>query len=300
MSKAILITGATGNQGGALINTLTSTPNNLQIIAVTRNPESASAQKIASKSSNIKVIKGDLNDVPAIFAAAKEVNSNIWGVYSVQLAQGVAHDVEIAQGNAMIDEALKHGVKQFVYSSVDRGGDKSYDEPTDVPHFMTKYDIEHHLVDATKGTDMRYTILRPVAFMDNLATGFMAKLFISALRTKLPENKPLQYVDVRDIGHFAAQAFLHPETFQDRSLSLAGDELTSAQLDALYQENLGYPTPRTFSVLGYALRFAIKDFGNMINFFAVAGYGADIAALKKEYPGLHSMNDWIKDNKAKL
>jgi hypothetical protein len=66
-----------------------------------------------------------------------------------------------------VDGALEHEVKHFVYTSVDRGGDeKSYDNPTDIPHFISKYRIEHHLVDKA-GDKMGWTILRPVAFTDN-------------------------------------------------------------------------------------------------------------------------------------
>lgn len=301
MSKAILLTGVTGSQGGAVLDALVSSSADFTILAVTRNPDGPSAQKLLSKSKNVKLVKGDLNDVPAIFAAAKAVNPNIWGVYSVQLSQGVAGDVEIAQGKAMVDEALKHSVKQFVYSSVDRGGDKiSYDTPTDIPHFMTKYQIEHHLVDATKGTDMRYAIIRPVAFMDNLSKGMISRVFISALRTAMPTNKPLQYVDIRDIGHFVAQAFLHPEQWRDRALSVAGDDLTVAQIDAVFREKAGVPGPDTYSLFGYALRAAVSEMRIMINFFATKGYGADIEALRREHPGLRSMGDWVVDHKAEL
>jgi nucleoside-diphosphate-sugar epimerase len=66
----------------------------------------------------------------------------------------------------MVDGALAAGVKFFVYTSVERGGnDKSYDNPTNVPHFISKHNIEHHLVE-NAGDKMQWTILRPVAFMD--------------------------------------------------------------------------------------------------------------------------------------
>lgn len=301
MTKALLITGGTGQQGGALIKELVSRSADFTIVAVTRKPDSPSAQKLASLSPNIKVIQGDLNDVPAIFTAARAVAPVIWGVYSVQLAMGVANSVEIAQGKAMVDESLKHGVKHFVYSSVDRGGDKiSYENETNVPHFMTKYQVEHHLVDSAKGTDMRYTILRPVAFMDSLAHPFFGKVFISALATVLPDNKGLQMVDIRDIGHFAAEAFVHQDRWSDRSVSIAGDDTTIAQLDTIFREKAGVPLPRSFSAFGYMLRFAITDVRRMLNFFAETGYGADVAALRKEYPGLRSVSDWVEDNKSKF
>lgn len=169
MSKVILVTGATGNQGGAVINALLNESNsNFTILAVTRDTNSSSSQKLAAKSPSIKLVQGNLDDVPGIFAAAKEVVSEpIWGVYSVQISmgKGVTFDGEIAQGKAMIDESIKNNVKHFVYSSVDRGGDeKSWDNETPIPHFQTKYQIDRYLRE-TAGS-MGWTILRPVAFMD--------------------------------------------------------------------------------------------------------------------------------------
>lgn len=168
-TKVILVTGATGNQGGAVLNALLNDESQkYTILAVTRDTNSGSSQKLAAKSPSIKLVQGNLDDVPGIFAAAKEVVKDpIWGVYSVQISmgKGVTFDGEIAQGKAMIDESVKHGVKHFVYSSVDRGGDeKSWDTETPIPHFQTKCQIDRYLRD-TAG-QMGWTILRPVAFMD--------------------------------------------------------------------------------------------------------------------------------------
>lgn len=86
MSRAILVTGATGRQGGAVINNLLKMKAPFNILAVTRNPSSALAQNLAAKSPNIRVIHGDLDRANDIFAAAKKVSRDpIWGVYSVQV-----------------------------------------------------------------------------------------------------------------------------------------------------------------------------------------------------------------------
>ncbi len=86
MSRAILVTGATGRQGGAVITNLLKMKVPFNILAVTRNPSSASAQRLAAKSPSIKVIQGDLEKANEIFATAKQVTPDpIWGVYSVQV-----------------------------------------------------------------------------------------------------------------------------------------------------------------------------------------------------------------------
>lgn len=168
-AKVILVTGATGKQGGGVIDALLSQDKGKwEILAVTRTASSGSAQKLAAR--GVKLVEGNLDDVPALFASAKKVASGpIYGVYSVQVSQGkgVTHEGEIAQGKALIDESLKAGVKNFVYGSVDRGGDEvSWEVETPIPHFQSKYHLERYLRDQSKGTEMGWTILRPVAFMD--------------------------------------------------------------------------------------------------------------------------------------
>lgn len=173
MSKTILVTGATGKQGGSVIENLANNAE-FTLLAVTRNTAGGSAHKLTTKGSNIKLVQGDMDDVPALFASAAEVAAGpIWGVYSVQISQGkgVTHEGEIRQGKAMVDAAVKAGVKHFVYSSVERGGDEhSWENPTPIPHFASKHEIEHHLKD-TAG-EMGWTILRPGMSMSSSLPNF--------------------------------------------------------------------------------------------------------------------------------
>ena len=193
----------------------------------------------------------------------------------------------------MVDAALANDVKFFVYSSVDRGGDKkSWENPTDVPHFISKHNIEHHLVKATKGKEMQWTILRPVAFMDNFLPGFTGKIMTTAWTMAL-QGKPLQLVSVRDIGWFAAQAFLRSAHYAGRAISLAGDEPDLAQANKEFEARIGHKLPETFHFLTRLIMWFSKEFGNMFRFFDKEGYGADIKALKAEHPAMVSWAEWV-------
>jgi uncharacterized protein YbjT (DUF2867 family) len=157
MAKTILVTGATGQQGGAVIDALLAKcpPHPLTLLAVTRDTFSVSAQKLAAKSPMITLVEGNLDDVPTLFESARKLcpaGEPIWGVYSVQvsLGTGVTMESETKQGKALIDGAIKAGVKHFVYSSVERGGDqKSWDNTTPIPHFQSKYQVERYLRENT-------------------------------------------------------------------------------------------------------------------------------------------------------
>lgn len=175
MSKAILITGATGKQGGVVISALHDLPesNQFTILAITRSPTSASAQSLCKKYPEVKCITGDLNDCPAAFeSAVKEAGvSSVWGVFSVQspFGGGATLESEEKQGKDLVDAALAAGVQHFVYTSADRRGKNSDNDATNVPHFISKYNIEKHLESKCSGDGkMQYTILRPVAFMENM------------------------------------------------------------------------------------------------------------------------------------
>src|SRR4051794_34939659 len=103
MAKTLLITGATGKQGGAAIDALLDLDKDgsqFKILALTRDTTSASAKRLASRG-NIQLVQGDLNDVPALLNEAKRLNSDqpVWGVYSVQASNGpgITFDGEIAQ-----------------------------------------------------------------------------------------------------------------------------------------------------------------------------------------------------------
>ena len=115
MSGPILVTTATGKQGRAAIRALLELPKPPStILALTRSASSAGAQKLASTSTSIKLVEGHQDNVPAIFEAAqKVVDQPIWGVYSVQLPQGMDIGNEETQGKSLIDESLSNGCQAF-------------------------------------------------------------------------------------------------------------------------------------------------------------------------------------------
>lgn len=84
--EAIVVTGATGRQGRAVVNALLDANADVELLAVTRNARSESAQKLVQLSSKVKVIQGDLNNVEELFQNANMATSRpIWGVFSVQV-----------------------------------------------------------------------------------------------------------------------------------------------------------------------------------------------------------------------
>lgn len=298
MSIPLLITGATGKQGRACITALLSSPSSpsYTILALTRTPTSPSALSLTRQSPSIKLIQGDLNDCPAIFAAASNATDRpIWGVFGVTTPMGGGEE---RQGKALVDAALAAGVKRFVFTSVERGGsEKSQTSPTDVPHFITKFNIEQHLQtrSAEASSGMSWTILRPVAFMDNLTPDFFGKIFSTAWKTALGDSTPLQLISSHDIGVFAAEAFLHPAEYRNRALSLATDELTYGQADEIFKSKTGGGCmPTTFGAVARLGLWASRDLGLMFRFFRDEGFGADVAEVRRMKPEVMGFGEWLE------
>ncbi len=300
--KPILVLGATGKQGKKVVETILASDSkaNFTILALTRNPDSASAQALAAKSTIIKLVKGNLDDTPAVFKAAVEAagGAPIWGVFSVQQAvqDGATQERETKQGQAMVDQAIAHDVKVFVYTSVDRGGDKSEINPTKVPHFISKHDIETHLKAKAADAKMQYTILRTVCFMEDLTPDFMGKVFATFIKVGIKPSKPLALVATSDIGYFAGQAFLQPESpeYKNKAISLAGDELTFGQVSQVFKERLGYEIPTTFEFLARFIKWMVKEMGMMFTWFDEEGFAVDIPKLKRMNPGLKDFGTWLE------
>ncbi|KAH2675019.1 hypothetical protein KXV32_005037 [Aspergillus fumigatus] len=267
--KSILVTGATGKQGGAVVNALLAEDADIEILAVTRNPQSSAARNLADKSPKIKVVQGNLDDPAGIFKNAHQVSSEpVWGVFSVQ---------------------------HFVYTSVDRGGDASTDNATNIPHFISKHRIEHHLFEQTHGTQMFWTVLRPVFFFDNITRDFIGRLVVTAWDAYL-QGKPLQCIAVSDIGYFAAQAFLNPAEYRNRCLSLAGDVLTYEHMQETMKRKTGREAPTTFRLVCYAVLWIVKDLRTMFEWLYAHGYRADIPRLREMHPGLKDFERWLEED----
>ncbi|KAK5111248.1 hypothetical protein LTR62_005276 [Meristemomyces frigidus] len=301
--RKLLVAGATGKQGGALIRALLAKQSQpFEIYALTRNATSRSAQVLA-KQPNVRIIQGDFDSPKAIFKQVKEP----WGFFSVTMPMNAWK--EEAQGKAMTAAALDAGVKHIVFTATDRGGDgKSDTEPTNVPHFASKYNIEqdikaHANASASNNEnkqELTWTFLRPVAFYENLSNDFMGKGFTSMWRLNGPD-RPLQLVSTSDIGRIAAEAFLHSDNaeYRNQSISLAGDELSPDEAAKSFTQVTGKIMPDTYGFVGWGLRKALHEqLGIMFDWFVTDGFGVNVKALRKRYPYMQDFGTWLREESA--
>lgn len=294
--RRIIVTGATGKQGGALIEALLAHTNQpFDIYAVTRNTTSAGAKRLASKP-NVHVIAGDFEHPEAIFQQVE----NAWGVFSVTTPMGSGGaKTEEVQGKAMTKAALDAKVKHIVYTSVDRGANSDYDA-TDIPHFISKKNVEDDIKAKTQSGETTWTFLRPVAFMDNLSNDFMGKVFVAMWRQNGMDTK-LQLVSTKDIGRVGAEAFLNASSanYRNKSISLAGDSISPNDAAKIFKESQGQEIISTYSIFGTLAKWWMPDeLGKMFDWFVATGYGADVPALKQKYPFLKDFKAWLEEESA--
>jgi uncharacterized protein YbjT (DUF2867 family) len=130
--RKILVTGATGQQGGSLARLLLQKKH--KVYALTRNTQSAAAQDLRNKGANI--VKGDLDDSDLLEHAVKDVES----VFLMGTPFEDGTEGEIRRGKLMANIAKDNNVEHLVYSSV-----ANADKNTGIPHFESKYKVEQHI-----------------------------------------------------------------------------------------------------------------------------------------------------------
>jgi len=142
--KIILVTGATGQQGGASARHLQA--RGWRVRALTRDPHTAAARALAD--AGVKVVQGDLNDRASLDRAIKGTH----GVHSVQPYMPQDPTREVYQGKNLAEAASDAGVEHFVYSSV-----AGADQHAGTPEQDSKGEIEQHI----RSSGLPATILRP-------------------------------------------------------------------------------------------------------------------------------------------
>jgi uncharacterized protein YbjT (DUF2867 family) len=274
--RVILVAGATGRQGGATIIQLLA--KNFPVRALTRNPDKPEARKLVGHGT--EVVRGDLNDPDSLSRAVE----GVYGVFSVQThaEHGVA--VEVRQGINLADAAKRARVSHFVYSSVG-----SADQRTGIPHFDSKARVEDHI----RGTGLRYTIFRPVFFMENLL-GMRDRIEQGRLALPLKPEARLQMIAVDDIGAFVAMAFEKPGHWQGQTLDIAGDEVSMSELAASLSRIAGHDVHYEQTPWDQFEQAAGREMSAMYRWFEEVGYHVDIAAVRREYPNLMTLERWFQ------
>ncbi|MFD4525806.1 NmrA/HSCARG family protein [Streptomyces sp. NPDC058470] len=275
-AKTVLVTGATGNQGGATVRHLLAA--GWRVRALVRDDRAPAAAALAA--ARAELVRGDLDDRASLDVAVR----GAYGVYSVQSA----NDNEITQGRNVADAATAAGVRHLVYSSV--GGVESqnrfYVEQGWGP--IDKWQIEEHIRDL--GVPM--TILRPAGFMEDFTSP--ARFFRNgSLDVPWRDELVMQLIAIDDIGVFAALAFAEPDAYLGKAMEITGDRLTAPQIADALSTAANRPIPHTRVPLKILWEHQ-PEAAKVFTWANETYYDTDLVPLRAAHADLMDFSSWLE------
>ena len=278
--RSVLVTGATGQQGGAVARALLSRGHRVK--ALTRKPDSDAARQLMSAGADLVTGAADIGK------HRRDSASGVDTMFLMGNSYEAGTEEETRQGIIAAEAAKAAGVGHLIYSSVADANKK-----TGIPHFESKYLVERHVA----GLGIPYTISAPVAFMENT----VAPWSIGGLRQgthafAMPPKRVLQLVALADIGAFVAALAERRDTVFGKRFDFAGDELSGEEQAKILSQAIGRPIDYQEIPIA-AARQQSEDVALMFEWFDRVGYDVDIAALQRDFPEVrwHSFTDWARE-----
>ncbi|QRW16947.1 NmrA-like family domain-containing protein 1 [Rhizoctonia solani] len=297
--KVVLVVGATGQQGYAVIHALAES-NEYLCLALTRNPNSPKAQQLTSFR-NVKLVSADLNDIQQLRSIFKNARSSttgeIWGVF-VALAfpgLGVSADGEQKQGKVGVSGPVVHLL--ICYTPL---MDNNPPPPGLDRH--CKMVLEKHISNLNfPWTGLR--IIRPGAFMENLNPGIIGRMTMQHFSIAFRSNLATRLQAVDDIGRLARVVFDNPTKFEHKTIDIAGDSLTPKELNQAFIRATGHEMPSIPWILISTMRRISPAVHDIIEEFIQAdrmrrmdprGFDANLQEAAS-YLKLTSFEEWARN-----
>ncbi|MBD6620821.1 NmrA/HSCARG family protein [Komarekiella sp. 'clone 1'] len=278
LERLILVTGATGNQGGAIARHLLQ-HGKFKVRTMVRDPNKPAAQGL--QQAGAELVQGDFNDRASLDRALQDV----YGVFSIQnFRDGV--DTEIRQGSAITDAAKAAGIEHFVYSSVGSAG-----RNTGIPHFDSKFQVEEYI----RAIELPYTILRPVFFFYNY-NGMRPIIEQGTLLQPLSPETKLQQLSEEDYGAMVAEVFDRPADFMHREIEVASVEMTMPEIAAAFSRVLDKSVNYQQIPFEAFEQQAGEEVTIMFRWFENVGYATDLAQLKREFPAPTDFDSYLRNH----
>jgi uncharacterized protein YbjT (DUF2867 family) len=312
MEKKILaVFGATGAQGGGLVRAIQADTNGpFRARALTRDPNSEKAKALAALGA--EVVATDLDDA----ASVERALAGAHGAFCVTFFwDHFSPERELAQARTMAAAAAKAGVRHAIWSTLEdtrRWVPLSDDRmPTlmgkyKVPHFDAKGEANAFFTAAGVPT----TFLHTSFYWDNLIHFGMGPKPgpDGVLAFAMPMgDKKLPGIAAEDIGRAAYGIFRRGGEFAGKSVGIAGDHLTGAQMAASLTKALGREVRYNavpFDVYRGSGFPGADDLGNMFQFkhdFEADFCGMrDLALSRSLNPALQTFDAWLAANAGRI
>ncbi|KAI8649649.1 NmrA domain-containing protein [Fusarium keratoplasticum] len=243
MAKIITVFGATGNQGGSVIDHIladNALSKDFRIRGITRDPAKPASQKLAERGVELATVcpshcRHELQGLPhqgLVWIAHRFSVTNYW--------ESMNADTEIAQGKNVADAAKEVGVSHIIFSSLLNVTEVTGGRLTHVPHFDGKAKIEQYI----RSTGVPSTFVLPGYFMSN---------YIQMLRKEEDGSYTLAYPvgdkakfplfdAASDTGKFVKPALKDPQSFNGKHILAATDYYTPERVLSEFEEVTGKKT----------------------------------------------------------
>ncbi|UZW57417.1 NmrA family NAD(P)-binding protein [Sphingobium sp. JS3065] len=293
--KILFVAGATGAQGGAVIDALEGGEFTLR--ALVRDPSSAAAQALAAR--GVELIQGDFDDSESLERGVK----GAYGVFSVQMPPAMDDlEREARTARKLVDAARNNGVEIFVHTSVARAGDHEsfvgWAERRWWPDYWLSKDAANQAVRAAGFP--HWVILKPALMMDNLVAprsywmypGLKSR---ATFETAFAPDTRLHFIAAADVGRFAAAAFADPARFDRQEIDLAAEALTMSEIAQAVSGATGKPvTAQHFSGEEAVKMGNPPGLTESQEWANVEGYKVDTEKANSHGIALERLSDWAR------
>ena len=287
-TKKIVVCGATGSQGGAVVNSLLKR-GDYELIAFSRQPSGQKAQALRHR--GVKVYQGDLLDGGFL----RQLFAGVDGVFGVTQPWSLDYKhceiaAELRQGQNIVDACQINQVPHLILTSaINLTG-----QPTGIPHCDSKLKLEHYC----QQSNVPFTILQLASFLDNIG-GVFFPINPLAIRGFVARDAKVPYVACHDIGQVAATIFEQPDVYQNRVVRLIADLVSGNDLAHCLAQLTGdrrlYWAPPRWLMWLFTREFALMRKG-------MEEYGRPpkvklleeiVASCRAEFPHLWYLKDYL-------
>ncbi len=309
--KIIAIVGATGAQGGGLVQSILNDPaGEFKARAVTRNANSDKAKALAA--AGAEVVEADVDDPESL----KKAFEGAYGAFCVTFFwEHISPEKEMAQAKNMADAAAATGVQYVIWSSLEDTRKWIDLDDERMPTLMGKYKVPHF--DA-KGESNKF-FHREEFNSTILLTSFYWENFIYfGMGPKKGEDgkytitfpmgdKKLSGISAGDIGKCVFGIFKAGDKYSGKTVGIAGEHLSGKEMaDTLSKalgEDIGYNDvpPEVYRSFGFP---GADDLGNMFQFKRdFSDYFCNVRNIDESRslnPSLLNFSDWLEKNKERI
>ena len=309
--KIIAVTGATGAQGGGLVRAILNDPNGgFAARAITRDVNSEKAKQLAK--AGAEVVAGDIDDADSL----KKAFQGAYGAFCVTFFWAhFSAEKEMTEARLMAEAAKQTGLKHVIWSTLEDTRKWIPLSDNRMPTLHGKYKVPHF--DGKGDSDKIFTELGVPT--THLLTSFYWDNFIyfgmgpkpgpdGTLAITFPMgDKKLPGIAAEDIGKCAYGIFKKGSEFIGKTVGVAGEHLTGAQMAASFSKALGKEVrynsvpPDVFRSFGFP---GADDLGNMFQFkrdFEEYFCGARNLELARSLnPALQTFDQWLAQNKSRI